>query len=251
MAKILIPIPLFDFDPTEVSIPAIELINSGHEVVFSTPDGNMGKADQRVITGEGFGWLKTLLCADSNGRNAYLKLIELNTFKKPIAYDQIDPSDFDCIFLPGGHAPGMKQYLESKSLQKLIPDFFESNKIVAAVCHGVVFLARSMVPNTEHSVLYGKTTTALLKSQEMSAYHLTKHRLGNYYKTYPETTVEMEVKSQLKCPNDFKKGPLPLFRDSPKRLNRGFVNIDGNYLSARWPGDIHLLTEKLIKKLTK
>jgi len=32
---------------------------------------------------------------------------------------------------------------------------------------------------------------------------------------------------------------LPLVRDSANNLNPGFVVQDGNYLSARWPGDAH------------
>jgi hypothetical protein len=33
--------------------------------------------------------------------------------------------------------------------------------------------------------------------------------------------------------------PLPLRRDSAARLGVGFTVRDGDYLSARWPGDAH------------
>ena len=32
---------------------------------------------------------------------------------------------------------------------------------------------------------------------------------------------------------------MPLRRDAPGKLRRGFAHRDGNYLSARWPGDAH------------
>jgi hypothetical protein len=56
--------------------------------------------------------------------------------------------------------------------------------------------------------------------------------------TYP-TTVDDEVRSVLARPEDFIRGPLPLRRDSAARLGLGFTVRDGNYLSARWPGDAH------------
>jgi hypothetical protein len=46
-------------------------------------------------------------------------------------------------------------------------------------------------------------------------------------------------RSVLARPEDLIRGPLPLRRDSAARLGGGFTVRDGNYLSARWPGDAH------------
>ena len=73
---------------------------------------------------------------------------------------------------------------------------------------------------------------------ELIAWRLTRLYLGDYYWTYP-TTVEDEVRSALARPEDFIKGPLPVRRDSAARLGVGFTVRDGEYLSARWPGDAH------------
>jgi protease I len=35
-------------------------------------------------------------------------------------------------------------------------------------------------------------------------------------------------------------------RDSDRRLCRGYVVRDGNYLSARWPGDAHRFGDALV-----
>ena len=40
MARVLIPIPRRDFDPTEVAISWEVLTYLGHEVVFATPGGD-------------------------------------------------------------------------------------------------------------------------------------------------------------------------------------------------------------------
>jgi hypothetical protein len=38
------------------------------------------------------------------------------------------------------------------------------------------------------------------------------------------------------------RGPrFTMLRDSSNHLGRGFTVRDGNYLSARWPGDCHRL----------
>ena len=125
--------------------------------------------------------------------------------------------------------------------------FFELKKPVGAICHGVVLASRSKKPDGR-SVLFGRKTTALLASQEISAWLLTCIWLGNYYRTYPQT-VESEVRSALASEKDFVKGPTPLLRDDLQKLSRGFVVQDGNYLSARWPGDSHLFGSKFLKML--
>ena len=73
---------------------------------------------------------------------------------------------------------------------------------------------------------------------ELGAWALTCIWLGNYYRTNPKT-VEDEVTEFLATPLDFVKGPAGITRDNPENLNAGFTVLDGQYLSARWPGDAH------------
>jgi protease I len=119
----------------------------------------------------------------------------------------------------------------------MVTTAFERDIPVGAICHGVIVTARSKNKNGR-SVLFGRKTTALTRSLEISGWVLTVAWLGNYYRTYPET-VQEEVTGVLANPDDFAVGPFALFRDSRDRLDRGFTVRDGNYLSARWPGDAH------------
>ena len=141
------------------------------------------------------------------------------------------------LLLPGGHAPGMKSYLESSVLQSLVAAAFAVRLPVGAICHGVVLAARSRGADGR-SVLYGRKTTALTKPMELTAWSLTCAWLGSYYRTYP-VTVEDEVTAALAASGDFKRGPVSTRRDAPDHLERGFTVRDGQYLSARWPGDAH------------
>jgi hypothetical protein len=87
-------------------------------------------------------------------------------------------------------------------------------------------------------VLQGRKTTALTRQMEMTAWRLTALYLGDYYRTYP-TPVEDEVRSVLLSPEYFLVGPTSFARDSERKPQIGFTVRDGNYLSARWPGDAH------------
>lgn len=235
--KVLIPLPSIDFDPTECSVPWHILKNAGVDVIFATPDGRKAVCDQKMLNGNGLLIFSKILKADTSARKKYIELENSEEFKNPIRWSEIESIQFNGILLPGGHAKGMKEYLESSKLQKVVGDFFKENKPVGAICHGVVLAARSLREDGK-SVLFGKKTTALLKSQELSAWMMTCLWLGSYYRTYPET-VEAEVKSKLASPKDFIKGPIPLKRDQMDELKSGFALVDGHYVSARWPGDAH------------
>ena len=234
--QILIPIPSTDFDPTECAVPWKLLKDRGMQVQFATPSGERAKCDRRMINGNCLGPLAPFLIADKNGRRAYAELEQDDRFSQPLSWSQLSHHDFDGLILPGGHAPGMREYLESRKLQEVVAEFFENEKPVGAICHGVVLAARSSLNGA--SVLHGRKTTCLLWTQEMMAWGMTALWLGSYYRTYKQT-VEAEVKSNLNSLDDFISGPAPLLRDSLEHVHRGFVVRDGNYISARWPGDSH------------
>jgi len=235
---ILIPTGTYDVDPTEVAIPWQTLRDHGHEVCFASDTGKPATADPVMLSGSGLGPFKSFLVAQKPAQATYRALLQDKAFQNPIHYDDIRTDDFDAILLPGGHAKGIIPYLESTTLQAAIAGFFTADKPVAAICHGVVATCRAKNPETGKSVLWGRKTTALLRRQERLAYQITKRKVGDYFLTYP-ITVQDEVTATLKCPSDFIEGPLPILRDNMKHLKRGFTVRDGNYLSARWPGDIH------------
>ncbi len=245
--RVLIPIPSYGCDPSEVAIPWKILSENNIEVVFATPTGEKAKSDEIMLTGKGLGILKSVLQARKDAVAAYYEMEKTDSFCNPISYDDIKESNFDALFLPGGHDKRVKEYLESEILQNTVVDFFIANKSVGAICHGVVLAVRSINPSTGKAVIYNYKTTALLKSQEMLAYNVTKYKLKDYYLTYPGITVEDEVKSVLSDSNNFLKGPTPLLRDSNEHLKRGFIVVDRNYISARWPGDVYNISFAFIR----
>jgi protease I len=231
--RILFPLPSSDFDPTESSIPWRTLVDAGHQVTFATPDGQPAHADDRILTGRGFALWKIFLQARFHARMLYGQMETCQAFQHPISYNELNANDYDGILLTGGHAPGMKTYLESKQVQRVIVDHMRAGKPVGAICHGVLAAARARDPETRRSVLYGKKSTCLLESQELTAWAMTAAWLGSYYRTYHQT-VQHEVTQALESPQDFVAGPFSILRESPDNPKVGFAIRDQNYVSARY-----------------
>lgn len=223
MPRILIPLPDTDFDPTESATPWQVCTARGWEVVFATEGGDRPAADARLL----LGILRGPLGAGPRGLAAYRAMSQSAAFQRPIRYADIDPAAFDAVSLTGGHAPGMKPYLESPVLQSKMVEMWKQDKVIGAICHGVLVLARAMDPATGKSILYGSKLTALTKDLETAGYVLTFWRLGRRYRTY-DCYVADEVRQVLRDRRDFKVGPAMLFP---------FVVQDGRLVTARWPLD--------------
>lgn len=249
--SVIIPLPICDFDPSEAGIFWKVLTESNHCVTFATPDGKVAKTDHTMLTGKGLGPFGKLLMADRNAQLAYQEMVQSDEFQNPLSYEQVDLDQYQMLFFPGGHKKeGMQPYLENELLQSWCAHFLKPEKFLAAVCHGVLIPARAKDPNTGQSLIRHRKLTGLIRSGERMAYHLTRYWVGNYYLTYPHTTVEEEVCDLLADRAQFKKGPPLLFRDHPKNKSRGFVVEDGNLITGRWPGDMHQLAHVCAHKLS-
>ena len=285
MATVLMPIPSRDFDPTEVAVTWQVLTAAGHRVVFTTPAGQVGAADDLMVTGQGldpWGFLPGLrrltvvgrvLRADAAGRAAYAALRSDAGFRAPLSWGAGRRSEYDALVLPGGHrARGMRDYLESPEVQQMAVDAFAAGKPVGAICHGVLVAARACDPRTERSVLYGRATTALTWSLENKAWGIarwTRFWDANYYRTYVDEpgqragfmSVQQEVTRALAEPSDFKdvaKGTPDWRRKTSGRARDAltdarpaFVVRDDAYVSARWPGDAFTFAQTFAQVLAE
>jgi putative intracellular protease/amidase len=278
LSCVLVPLPASGFDPTEAAVSWRVLTDRGHRVSFATPTGAPASADQIMISGVGldpWGWapglrhlvvMGRILRADSTGRDAYAAMSASAEFNHPTPWDDIDLHSTDGLLLPGGHfAPGMRPYLESPELQKVVVDAFREHMPVAAICHGVLLAARSIDPGTGRSVLHGRKTTSLTWHQEHLASligRVVRFWDPGYYRTYPDgpgqpkgyMSVQAEVTRNLASPADYvdvdPDEPDARIkndgrqRDSLYDERPAHVVIDENYVSARWPGDAHTFAKR-------
>ena len=241
MAKILIILPEFDYDPSEVALPWLVWTEAGHKVTFTTESGQPAYADPITLTGEGLPLLAASLKARDEAVQAYARMIASSEFLGPVKWAKAQARYYDALHFPGGHAPGMKGYCESAEVFRLAREAFAANQPVSAICHGVLPLARA-------GVLKGRRTTALTHIQEEIAVRLTNRALPGHYRTYP-VSVETEVRQRIGKTGKFERGGLFPRYAGRRRPNAGFVVQDGNYLSARWPGDAWTLALRLAAHL--
>jgi putative intracellular protease/amidase len=277
MAAVIIPIPRRDFDPSEAAISWKVLTGLGHTVAFATPDGGEAEADPMMLTGQGLDpWgfipglnrvkaLGLIVRANRDARQAYRDMAASKAFQEPLLWQEAFAANFDGLLLPGGHwARGMREYLESPVLQSLVAEFFAAGKPVAAICHGVLLAARSRNAGGK-SVLHGRKTVALTWAMERAAEsvgRIARFWDPQYYRTYPDQagqpkgymSVQQEVTRALASPADFidvpegipdyRKKTSGLARDSMADERPAWVVCDGNYVSARWPGDVHTFAKR-------
>ena len=283
VATVLIPIPDSDFDPTEVAVSWQVLTGQGHTVVFSTESGRQAVADDIMLTGRGLDfWSRVpglrraifiggILRANRDARAAYEQMLASPEYRRPAAWADTDLDGIEGLLLPGGHrARGMRSYIESEVLQRLVFEAFRREILVAAICHGVLLAARTVDPATGRSVLYGRKTTALTWELERRAWRIarvTRFWDPDYYRTYVEKpgepigymSVQAEVTRALRSPDDFcdvaegskdwRLKTSGMMRDSASNARPAFVVDDGRYVSARWPGDTHTFASTVAAKL--
>ncbi|KAL7788616.1 hypothetical protein V8C37DRAFT_411572 [Trichoderma ceciliae] len=225
MAKVVFLMTDYGHDPTGKAHTA------GFDVSFATEAGKSPQCDTKMLEG----LTQRLLGASSSIVKVYHVMEESEEGKHPLSW-------FDEIFTLDVFDLAVSQVIDSKRVHKLLADFFPQTKkpvkkAVEAVCHGVVVLSESKHPDGS-SVIRDCVTTALPARFEQLAFWGTRIFLGDDYKTYGAGS-EGSVRKVLASPEQFKNKIVP----SP------FVVEDENfnYVTARFPGDVELLSQKLIE----
>ncbi len=121
----------------EIMVPFQALQMVGHTVHAVCPDKKEGEQIRTAIH-------------DFEGDQTYSEKPGHN-FTLNASFDDISVKDYDALVIPGGRAP---EYLRlNDRVLELVKHFAETNKPVAAICHGVQLL-------TAAGVIEGKSCTA-------------------------------------------------------------------------------------------
>ena len=122
----------------ENMVPFQALIAMGHEVDAVCPGRKAGEAIPTAIH-------------DFEGGQTYSEKRGHN-FTLNASFDDVNPADYDALYIPGGRAP---EYLRlNEDVLKLTRAFFEAQKPVASICHGAQVL----------------TAAGVVKGRKVSAY---------------------------------------------------------------------------------
>ncbi|WP_226021418.1 DJ-1/PfpI family protein [Halomicrobium salinisoli] len=113
----------------EIMVPFQALQAVGHDVDAVCPDKEAGDAVKTAVH-------------DFRGDQTYVEE-RGHDFELNATMDEVEPSDYDALVVPGGRAP---EYLRTyDEVLDAVRHFFEEDKPVAALCHGPQILAAADV----------------------------------------------------------------------------------------------------------
>jgi protease I len=132
----------------EAMVPLQILQMEGHAVDLACPDKNAG---QHVVTA----------IHDFEGQQTYSEKRGHN-FAINIDWEQVEPKSYDALIIPGGRSP---EYLQlNERVLEIVRHFFETNKPVAATCHGAMILTAAEVVKGRRCQAYPSLKPELLRA---------------------------------------------------------------------------------------
>ncbi|MCS1350925.1 type 1 glutamine amidotransferase domain-containing protein [Mechercharimyces sp. CAU 1602] len=133
----------------ELSVPYDRFKEKGYDITLSSPEGGKVPVDPNSISSK-----EELASAE-----ALLKQCE-----RTERLANIDVSQFDAIFLPGGHGT-MFDFPDHEPLIDAVESLIAQNKVVAAVCHGPAGLV-NVKDKDGNPLVAGKRVSAFTDSEE-------------------------------------------------------------------------------------
>lgn len=137
----------------------------GYEITVASPKGGDVPVDPES--------LKPLLL-DKISRNYWDDPAFRRMLQHTESLNEISGKMFDCIYLAGGHGT-MYDFPDNAVLQSIIKSHYESDKMVAAICHGVCGLLNVRLSGGEY----------LVRNKELTGYSWFEEILARREKEVP------------------------------------------------------------------
>jgi putative intracellular protease/amidase len=138
----------------EFTDPYYELSDAGYEIVLASPQGGHPPVDP----------LSKLSKNITASNKRYMNdIITQHAFHSTIPLEKIETGDYDAVFYPGGHGP-LWDLANDELNAKIVLDFYNSERPIAAVCHGPAAFIKAAELQPE--ILLGKNITAFTNTEE-------------------------------------------------------------------------------------
>ncbi|APQ19021.1 type 1 glutamine amidotransferase domain-containing protein [Maribacter hydrothermalis] len=199
----------------EFAAPYYALLDKGAEITVATPKGGQAPIDPSSDTEDAQTKDTKRYKEDKDAQSV------INNTKK---LADVNASDFDAVFYPGGHGPLWDLANDATSI-KLIETFNEQEKPVAFVCHAPAAL-KSVKGTDGQPLVKGKKVTGFTNSEE-AAVQLTE-------------VVPFLVEDMLQ-----ENGGIY----SKKEDWAAYAIQDGNLITGQNPASSELVAEKLLAVL--
>lgn len=123
------------------------------EIVVASPKGGEAPIDQKSV--DNF--------KDDDSVRFYETEKSLWQQTQPLSDFIGRASEFDAVFFPGGHGP-MFDLVDDENSLKVISEFYQAGKIVAAVCHGPIVLVNVQIDGKP--LIEGRRVTGFSNEEE-------------------------------------------------------------------------------------
>lgn len=139
----------------EFAAPYYVFKDAGADITLASPEGGEPPLDPSSNTQD----------AQTDATDRYKKdEVAQARLANTTKLSEIDASDFDAVFYPGGHGP-LWDLAEDADSIALIENFAKSDRPIGAVCHAPGVFKNVKAPDGSHFVK-GKTVTGFTNSEE-------------------------------------------------------------------------------------
>lgn len=139
----------------ELAAPYYVMKDAGAEIALASPKGGQPPLDPKSSQSESQTDATRRFEKDADANNQLANTVKLA---------DIQTSDFDAVFYPGGHGP-LWDLVDDKDSIAIIESFVLANKPVAAVCHAPAVLLNVKTIGDDPWIK-GKTVTGFSNSEE-------------------------------------------------------------------------------------
>lgn len=188
----------------------------GYEITIASPKGGNIPLDPESLKPV----LIDKLSKEYQANEDFMKLLRNTKSLTEVAGQQ-----FDVVYLAGGHGT-MYDFPNDAVLQNIIREQYESNGIVAAVCHGVSGLLNVKLSYGEY----------LIKDKTVTGFNWFEESLARRKKEVP-FNLEAELKKRTA---NYKKAFIPMTSK---------VVVDGNLITGQNPFSSKEIAEVVMREL--
>lgn len=190
----------------------------GYEITIASPKGGNTPIDPES--------LKSFVLDEIS--KDYLESEEfMSRLENTKSFKEVAGQEFDCVYLAGGHGT-MYDFPDDVTLQTMIREQYESNKMVAAICHGVGGLLNVKLSNGEY----------LIKNKELTGFDWFEETLARR-----KNEVPFNLEATLK-----KRGVIYKKAFIPMTSN---VAVDGNLITGQNPFSSKEMAKVVVQQLKK
>jgi putative intracellular protease/amidase len=190
---------------------------AGYRMDIASPSGGYIPLDPESLAHD--------VLAELGTEKRYMDRAYMNRLDNTKKVSAVKLEDYDAIYLTGGHGT-MFDFPESKALQDVIAKFYETGRVVSAVCHGPGGLLNVRLSNGEN----------LIKGKEITGFSWPEEVMAKREMAVPFTLEEELKKRGAK----YHTAMLPF---------ASYVREDGCLITGQNPASARAVGEAVVAKL--